>query len=79
MFLPTRMGVLRNPSARGVRRLRRAVRAQGVEGPLAEVVDDWVKTSERKFWRAVKDPPRRAITPSAEKTFFAGIILAGLV
>ena len=35
MFLLTRMGVLPESLGRGVRRIRRAVRAQGVEGPLA--------------------------------------------
>lgn len=80
MFLLTRMGVL--PESLG-----REAYAGYVEpyvpkewkDPSLEVVDDWVKTSERKFWAFVRRTLPACNHPVAEKTFFAGIILAGLV
>ena len=80
MFLLTRMGVL--PESLG-----REAYAAYVEpyvpkewkDPSLEVVDDWVKTAERKFWAFVRRTLPACNHPVAEKTFFAGIILAGLV
>ena len=67
MFLLTRMGVL--PESLG-----REAYAAYVEpyvpkewkDPSLEVVDDWVKTAERKFWAFVKDD-KRAIIPSRRR------------
>jgi len=43
-----------------------------------EVVDDKVKEVEKRFWQFVKRVLPACDTPTAEKAFFAGIILAGL-
>ena len=43
-----------------------------------EVVDDKVKELEKRFWQFVKRVLPACDTPTAEKAFFAGIILAGL-
>jgi hypothetical protein len=42
-------------------------------------VGDQVKTMERKFWAFVHRVLPASNHPVAEKAFFAGIVLAGLV
>jgi hypothetical protein len=49
-----------------------------LSAPVETAVDDRVRDMEKRFWKFVKRVLPACSTPTAEKAFFAGIILAGL-
>lgn len=84
MFLLTKTGVL--PESLGREAYEGYVKPRVPKewrdfkkGVTDEVVDDKVKEVEKRFWQFVKRVLPACDTPMAEKAFFAGIILAGLV
>lgn len=83
MFLLTKAGVL--PESLGREAYEGYVKPRipkewkkDLQSPIEDGVEDKVRKFEKQFWKFVKRVLPACSTTTAEKAFFAGIILAGL-